>query len=140
MFVRFQRLGDLFTCDVGVVSALLLAECGPFPPEHWAIRLGPIAVGHDKWWDLTDGDVAIAADFLPALARGLNHVAPFATDEGLRDELLKDVTMDGRGLAPIEAEWLTAFNKTIGVPDWAIGIPIRVRGGSVLHLRARTEI
>jgi hypothetical protein len=137
IFVRFQRLGDFFTCDIGVVSALLLAKCGPFPPEHWTIRLGPISVGYDKWWDLTEGDAAVAADFLPALVRGIDHVEPFTTDEGLRDEILHRATTDRRGIAPIKAEWLVVLAKDVGVPEWAMGLPIRVRDGSTLHLEGQ---
>jgi hypothetical protein len=138
LFIRFQHRGDFFTCDLGVVSALLLAECGAMPPEHWAIRLGPVAVGWDKWWDIADGDEVVAATFLPALARGLDHIEPFATDDGLRDAILHLATTDPRGLAPIEADWLVALGGVVGVPAWAVGTPLRVRDGSVLQLRPRS--
>jgi hypothetical protein len=138
-FIRFQRREGWFTCDLGVISALLLTECGLYPSEHLTVRLGPLMFGYDKWWNLADGDEAIAADFIPALSNGLDYVEPFATDEGLRDEFLKDATIDSRGIAPITAAWLTAFSRTIGVPAWAIGIPIRVRNGSVVYLEAETK-
>jgi hypothetical protein len=135
LFIRFQHRGDFFTCDLGAVSELLLAECGAMPPEHWAIRLGPVAVGWDKWWDIADGDEVVAADFLPALARGLDHVEPFATDDGLRDALLRLATTDPRGISPMEADWLVALGGAAGVPAWAVGMPIRLRNGAVLYLR-----
>jgi hypothetical protein len=135
IFIRFEHRGDFFTCDVGVVSALLIATMTEWePPEHWTVRLGPVALGYDKWWDLAEDDAAVAADFLPALEKGIEHITPMSSDAGLRDALLRDATTDRRGMIPMYQRWLIVLVGAEGLPDWAIGLPIRLRDGSLLHL------
>lgn len=118
VFVRFQRVGDLFTCDIGVISEFLRREFESFPEDHWTIRLGPVAVGYDRWWDLSEDADEVAADFLPALARGLEHIESIATDEGLRDAFLRLVMSDPRPLAPIHEAWVMALIRSLGAPAW----------------------
>jgi hypothetical protein len=128
-------VGDDFTCDLGVVSALLREVYGPEPDEHWSIRLGHIVVGYDKWWDLTVGKDTLAADFLPALSRGLEYLEPLATDEGLRDRWLHDAATQPYGISPIEADWLVALARLLGTPDWARTAVLHVSDGSVVQLQ-----
>lgn len=119
--VAFQRRGSSFTCDLTVASALLLAEFGPMPPVHWVIRLGPVAVGYDKWWDLADGADAIADDFRGTLGRGLDQLEPISTDDGLRDAILRLVIDDPRPLPPIMRSWAFALIRAVGPGAWAAG-------------------
>lgn len=119
IFVRFQRRLTTFTADLGVVSATLLEEFGSTPPEHWTIRLGPPILGYDKWWDLEDGAAAVSRDFLPTLGRGLDFIEPLASDEGLRDTLLRLAIEDQRGLPPIMERWCVALIRKVGPGDWA---------------------
>jgi len=119
IFVSFQRRAGFFTCDLGVVSAMLLAELGPFPPEHWRQRLGALALDYDRWWDLEDGQEAVAAEFLPALGLGLDRVESLATDEGLRDELLREVMLDPRPPPPGVTELVLPLIRALGPPAWA---------------------
>ena len=118
IFVHFQRRAGFFTCDLGIVSALLLAALGPFPPEHWRQRLGAMALEYDRWWDLEDGQEVVAAEFLPALGRGLDRVEPLATDEGLRDELLREVMLDPRPPPPAVTELVLPLIRALGPPAW----------------------
>jgi hypothetical protein len=110
----FQRRGSFFTCDLAVVSALLLAEFGPIPAEHWRVRLGPVAVGYDKWRDLADGADAIADDFLAALGLGLDHLEPISTDDGLHDAILRSALDDPRPLPLIMESWAVALVRVLG--------------------------
>lgn len=112
--VASQRHGTLFTCDLAVVNAMLRAEFGSIPPEHWRVRLGPVAVGYDKWWDLADGIDAVADDFGAALDRGLDHLEPISTDEGLRDAILRLALDDPRPLPPIMQSWVVALVRAVG--------------------------
>lgn len=117
--VRFQRRLNTFTADLAVVSATLIEAFGRTPPEHWTIRLGPPILGYDKWWDLEDGTTVLAEDFLPTLGRGLDMVEPLATDEGLRDALLRLAMEDRRGLSPIMEQWCEALIRRVGPGNWA---------------------
>jgi hypothetical protein len=119
--VVFRRRGSFFTCDLAVVSAWLIAEFGSMPPEHWRVRLGPVAVGYDKWWDLANGGNSIAGDFLAALGRGLDGLEPIATDEGLRDAILRLALDDPRPLSPIMQSWAVALIRAVGPGAWAAG-------------------
>lgn len=136
LIIHFQQHGESFTCDIRVVSALLLAEYGPYPAEHWIIRLGPMIEGYDKWWSLEEDASVVAADLLPTLALGIEHVEVLVTDEGLRDSFLRGATTGALGLAPVEAEWLATLTRHLGVPDWAAGLPIRIRDESSIRLPA----
>jgi hypothetical protein len=118
IIVAFQRRGSFVTCDLAVVSALLLAEFGRMPPEHWRVRLGPVAAGYDKWWDLADGVDVIADDFLAALSRGLDHIDPMSTDEGLRDAILRLAMDDPRPLPPFMQSWAVALIRAVGPGEW----------------------
>jgi hypothetical protein len=109
VFVRFQRRADFFTCDLGFINATLWEAGFQFPPEHWTVRLGGVAVGYDKWWDLATEPASLATDFLPALARGLEHIEPLAADEGFRARLLADAA-SGQ-LRPFEAGWLVTLQR-----------------------------
>jgi len=91
------------------------------PPEHWSARLGPVAVGYDKWWDLAEGGDAISEDFLAALVRGLEQLEPIATDEGLRDAILRLAIGDPRPLPPIMQSWAFALIRAVGPGAWAAG-------------------
>lgn len=117
--LAFQRRGSFFTCDLAVVSALLRAEFGSMPAEHWRVRLGPVAVGYDKWWDLAEGVDALAGDFLAALSRGLDHLEPISPDEGLRDAILRLAMDDPRPLPPIMQAWALALIGVVGPGEWA---------------------
>jgi hypothetical protein len=135
--VRFQHRGDFFTCDLAVVSALLIGTMTEWePPEHWTVRLGPIAVGYDKWWDLEDGEKAVAADFLRALEKGLQHIVPISTDEGLRDALLWLDETDRRGLIRMHARWLITLVGSVGLPGRASRRSVRLVDGGVLQLES----
>lgn len=116
--VVFQRRGSFFTCDLAVVSALLLAEFGSMPAEHWRVRLGPVAVGYDKWWDLAEGVDTIADDFLAALGCGLEQVEPISTDDGLRDAILRSALDDPRPLPPVMQSWAVALVRAAGPGGW----------------------
>lgn len=118
LVVAFQRRGTFFTCDLAVVSALLRAEFGSMPPEHWRVRLGPVTLGYDKWWDLAEGFDAVANDFGAALDRGLDHLEPMSTDEGLRDAVLRLALEDPRPLPPIMQSWVVALVRAVGPGDW----------------------
>ena len=137
VIVHFQHRGDYFTCDLTVVSALLIETMTEWePPEHWTVRLGPIAVGYDKWWDLEDGEEAVAADFLRALDTGLHHILPISSDVGLRDALLGLDKTDGRGLIPMHARWLTTLVGSVGLPGRQSRRSVRLVDGGVLHLES----
>jgi hypothetical protein len=118
ILVRFQRRLTMFTADLGVSSATLIEEFGRTPPEHWTIRLGPPILGYDKWWDLEDGAPVLAEGFLPTLGRGLDMIEPLATDEGMRDALLRLAIEDRRGLSPIMAQWCVVLIRRVGPGDW----------------------
>jgi hypothetical protein len=81
--------------------------------------VGPIAVGYDKWWSLDDPDGDVVPDLLAALERGLEHVEPIATDEGLRDALLRLALSDPRGLPPVMEAWTGALIRRVGPGGWA---------------------
>ncbi len=83
------------------------------------MRLGPVSEGFDKWWDLTAIDDALVADFLAALARGLAHIEPIASDEGLRDAVLRNAMEDPRGLPPIMEAWAVTLVRATGPGPWA---------------------
>jgi hypothetical protein len=119
IFVQFQRRASFFTCDLGVVSALLLRELGPTPPEHWRARLGPMTVGYDRWWDLADEPDGIARDFLGALATGIERVEAIATDVGLRDELLLDVMREPGIGSAVSSKLALPLIRVLGLPGWA---------------------
>ena len=119
ILVAFQRRGTLFTGDLAVVCALLRAEFGSMPPVHWRVRLGPVAVGYDKWWDLAEGIDAVADDFGAALDRGLDHIEPISTDEGLRDAILRLALDDPRPLPPSMQSRVVTLVRTVGPGDWA---------------------
>jgi hypothetical protein len=119
LVVAFPRRGTFFTCDLAVVSALLRAEFGSMPPEHWRVRLGPVTLGYDKWWNLAEGIDAVADDFRAALGRGLDHLEPMSTDEGLRDAILRQALDDPRPLPPIMQSWVVALVRAVGPGDWA---------------------
>lgn len=141
VIVHFQRRGDFFTCDLTVVSALLIETMTEWePPEHWTVRLGPIAVGYDKWWDLEDGEEAVATDFLRALEKGLKHILPISSDGGLRDALLRLERTDGRGLIPMHARWLTTLVGSVGLPGRASRRSVRLVDGGVLHLESPEHV
>jgi hypothetical protein len=108
VLIHFQRRGDFFTCDLGVANAVIRAA-GFVDPEQFRTRLGPIAVRYDKWWDIQQDLTTLGADFLAALALGLDYIEPLATDEGLRAQLLADAALDR--LLPFEAGWLLALEK-----------------------------
>ena len=112
--IGFERRGDFFTCDLMTVNATLRAAGFMSPREHWRIRLGPIAVGWDKWWSSADDPAVVADDFLAALARGLDHIEPLATDDGIRARLRADETADPGSLVPIERAWLAALDRGAG--------------------------
>ncbi len=88
------------------------------PPEHWRVRLGPVTLGYDKWWDLAEGFDAVANDFGAALDRGLDHLEPMSTDEGLRDAVLRLALEDPRPLPPIMQSWVVALVRAVGPGDW----------------------
>ena len=119
ILVAFQRRGTFFTCDLAVVCALLRAEFGSMPPEHWRVRLGPMTAGYDKWWNLAEGIDVVGNDFRDALNRGLDHLEPMSTDEGLRDAILRQALDDPRPLPPIMASWVVALVRAVGPGDWA---------------------
>jgi hypothetical protein len=97
--IAFQRRFDLFTCDLGVISARL-TKPGFEPREHYAIRLGPIAMGYDKWWGLAQAPETLAAEFLSALDKGLDYLESIGTDDGLRAAILRDIARDPNGPRP----------------------------------------
>lgn len=109
--VHFQRRDDLFTCDLGATLAVLKTVRRWSPPEHWRIRLGPPVLGYDRWWALTDDVPAVAAEFLPVLTLGLEHIEPLATEEGLRARLLADAAREP--LRPVEADYLEALDRAL---------------------------
>jgi hypothetical protein len=116
--LAFQRRGDFFTCDLGVVSGYLAETAsGREPPEHYRLRLGPIAVGFDKWWDLDEAPETLASDFLSALAKGLDYVEPLCSDEGLRDAILRDAARDPSGLRPYEVSMVARLESSVGSRD-----------------------
>ena len=119
IFVQFQRRATFFTCDLAVVSALLVRELGPTPPEHWRTRLGPVTTGYDRWWDLADEPDAVARDFLGALATGLERLEGLATDVGLRDELLADVMREPGIGSAVSSELALPLIRVLGLPGWA---------------------
>ena len=123
--VRFQRRLTTFTADLGVRSASLREEFGTTPPEHWTIRLGPPILGYDKWWDLENGTTVLAEDFLPTLGRGLDMIESLATDEGLRDALLRLAMGDRRGLPPIMGQWAIALVREVGPGGFVTSDPLR---------------
>jgi hypothetical protein len=109
----------MFTADLVIISAFLIDEFGSTPPEHWNARLGPFVVGYDKWWDLEVGSRAIGEDFLPVLGHGIEQIEAMATDEGLRDALLRLAMEDRRGLSPTMQEWTAALIREVGPGAWA---------------------
>jgi hypothetical protein len=112
--VVFQRRAEFFTCDLGVVSDYLArTEAGKGPPEHYRLRLGPIAVGYDRWWDLGEEPHALAGDFLAAFTKGLDYVEGLSSDEGLRDAILRDAARDPNGLRPFEVSMLARLEKSV---------------------------
>lgn len=114
LVIRFQTRYGMFTCDVGVISAVLAAGRPHFEPiEHWAIRLGPVAVGYDKWWDLGEPPELLAADFLAALSKGLDAAERFSTDEGLLEEILRDAAKDPRGVRPRELGYIARLDHAL---------------------------
>jgi hypothetical protein len=137
VIVRFQHRSDFFTCDLTAVSALLIETRTELePPEHWTVRLGPIAVGYDKWWDIEADEAAVAADFLASLGMGLAHILPISTDEGLRDALLRSAETYRRGLVPLRARWLTALVASVGLPAGVSSRSVRLVDGGVLELKS----
>jgi hypothetical protein len=116
--IAFQRRAASFTCDLGVVSGSLATTATEWePPEHYRLRLGPISVGYDKWWDLDEAPDTLATDFLAALAKGLDYVDGISSDEGLRDAILRDAARDPSGLRPYEVSLLARLEASIGSRD-----------------------
>jgi hypothetical protein len=118
LVIAFLRRADFFTCDLGVVSGYLTdTATGWEPPEHYQLRLGPIAVGYDKWWELGEAPEELAEDFLPALAKGLDYIEGISSDEGLRDAILRDAARDPRGLRPFDVSMLARLTASISPRD-----------------------
>jgi hypothetical protein len=124
--ISFQRRADFFTCDLGVVSGYLAKTATRLePPEHYGVRLGPIAVGYDKWWDLDEAPESLAKDFLAALAKGLDYIEGLSSDEGLRDAILRDAARDPRGLRPFEVSMLARLEASVGSREGGVSAPDR---------------
>ncbi|MGH7484156.1 MAG: DUF4304 domain-containing protein [bacterium] len=114
LVVSFQRRADFFTCNLGVVSAYLTTTASAWePPEHYDLRLGPITVGYDKWWDLAEPSEALAADFLGALAKGLDYIEGVSSDKGLLDAILQAADGDPRGLRPFEVSMVARLAESV---------------------------
>lgn len=114
LVVRFQTRYGLFTCEIGVISAVLAAAKPHFEPiEHWAIRLGPVAVGYDKWWDLDEKPESLAADFLAAFSKGLDYAERFSSDEGLLEEILRIAATDPYGIRPREMGYIQRLDAAL---------------------------
>lgn len=108
--IAFQRRVELFTCDLGVINARIAATKPGFAPvEHYAISLGPVAVGYDKWWNLAGDQETLASDFLSALGKGLEYAESFSTNDGLRAAVLRDIARDPSGPRPYEISILRAL-------------------------------
>jgi len=116
--VSFQRRGDFFTCNLGVVSAYLSRTASSSePPQHYDVRLGPIALGYDKWWDLAEAYESLAADFLAALAKGLDYIEGLSTDAGLLQAMLQAAARDPRGLRPFEVSMVARLQESVRSTD-----------------------
>ncbi len=112
LYVHFQRRDELFTCDLGVVSGRLLEVDEWAAPDHLRLRLGPVAEGFDRWWDLSDRRENLAAEFLSALDRGLATIEPLTSDEALRDRWLAEAKK--RDLTDAECDWLARLIAVLG--------------------------
>jgi hypothetical protein len=82
-------------------------------------RIGSIALGYDRWWDLADDHATLTRDLLAALDVALAFAKPKVTDEGLRDFLLTMAMSDTRGLTPAMETWVTVLIRELGPPAWA---------------------
>jgi hypothetical protein len=112
--VSLQRRADFFTCNLGVVSAYLAKTAsGSEAPEHYALRLGPITVGYDKWWDLAEPSESLAADFLAALAKGVDYIEGLSTDKGLLEAILLAAARDPEGLRPHEVSMVARLEESV---------------------------
>ena len=56
----------------------------------------------------------MAADFLPALVKGIDYITPLSDDEGLRDAMLKHAEDDPRGEARLSAARLVRLVRIAG--------------------------
>jgi hypothetical protein len=82
-------------------------------------RACSIGVGNAKWWAISDGDEAVAADFLAALEMGLEHILLMSSDEGLAG-WVRVAGEDRRArVGPFHARRPTTLVRSVGLPGGA---------------------